>query len=252
MSPSSEIDRPARKNDSVDSDATIVHSYPPTPPAVPVSSPQRLSPEILRNKLSSDQLSPAHKALTPPLPSEIRKFLLAPHSHPRVPQPDNTSLIAKALSVFKNSTPSHSLSFTLCPVPSLDPLANPTSPQPSSAPSSPNANSESASDAVHSKRHSIIAKINELVPPAPPALLIFHDRTPVWNFHSTTGVVEIDIEMEREMGIERSFWVTVALTYMEFLTEREVRFTPLLTFLRLIHSMTTELSSCSGWGLSVL
>lgn len=241
MSPSSDFDRPARKNDSVDSDTTIVHSYPPTPPAVTASPSQHLSPEILINKLSTDKVSPIGKPLSPPLPSEIRKFLLAPHSHPRVPQPENTSIIAKALSVFKNSTPSHSLSFTLCPVPSLDALSNLTSPQPSSA-----HDSESATEAVHSKRHTIIAKINDLVPPAPPALLIFHDRTPVWNFHSTTGLVEIDIEMEREMGIERSFWVTVALTYMEFLTEREVCSTVPLLFLRLIDTLLQSYLAAAG------
>jgi len=27
--------------------------------------------------------------------------------------------------------------------------------------------------------------------------------------------------MERELGVDRSFWITVALVYLEFLTERE-------------------------------
>ena len=60
------------------------------------------------------------------------------------------------------------------------------------------------------------------VPPAPPPLITFHDRTPVWNFGSTTGLLEIDLAMERELGVDRAFWITVALAYLEFLTEREV------------------------------
>lgn len=28
--------------------------------------------------------------------------------------------------------------------------------------------------------------------------------------------------MERELGVDRSFWIAVALAYLEYLTEREV------------------------------
>lgn len=54
-------------------------------------------------------------------------------------------------------------------------------------------------------------------------LLVFHDRTPVLTVHSLTGLIEIDLTEERLLGVETSFWITVALTYLEFLEEREVR-----------------------------
>ena len=38
-----------------------------------------------------------------------------------------------------------------------------------------------------------------------------------------TGVIEIDREEERFLGIEASFWIAVALTYLDFLEDREVR-----------------------------
>ena len=37
-----------------------------------------------------------------------------------------------------------------------------------------------------------------------------------------TGVIEIDREEERFLGIEASFWIAVALTYLDFLEDREV------------------------------
>ncbi|KAL1738512.1 hypothetical protein HDZ31DRAFT_69915 [Schizophyllum fasciatum] len=36
-----------------------------------------------------------------------------------------------------------------------------------------------------------------------------------------TGTIEIDREEERFLGIETSFWVAVALTYLDFLEDRE-------------------------------
>lgn len=53
-------------------------------------------------------------------------------------------------------------------------------------------------------------------------LLTFHDHTPVLTVRSITGLLEIDIEEERLLGIDTSFWIAVALTYLEFLEEREV------------------------------
>ncbi|KAH8112023.1 hypothetical protein DFH11DRAFT_1609311 [Phellopilus nigrolimitatus] len=190
------------------SSETIVHSYPPTPsPNPPAALTQPPSPKTIRAKL--DQLSSLQKMHSPMMP-EVRQFLLAPHSSPHVPQSENTSLIARALSVFKNNKPSHSLSFTMCPLPSLATLR-----------SSSVAQQAPPVHVKHSKHHSL-ARLGELIPSSPPPLAIFHDRTPAWNFGSTTGLLAIDTAMERELGVDRSFWVTVALAYMEFLTEREV------------------------------
>lgn len=53
-------------------------------------------------------------------------------------------------------------------------------------------------------------------------LLVFHDRTPVLTVRSLTGLIEIDRAEERLIGVSTSFWIAVALTYLEFLEEREV------------------------------
>jgi hypothetical protein len=39
---------------------------------------------------------------------------------------------------------------------------------------------------------------------------------------SVTGLLEIDRAEERMLGVDTSFWIAVALTYLEFLEEREV------------------------------
>ncbi|THG98227.1 hypothetical protein EW026_g3926 [Hermanssonia centrifuga] len=57
--------------------------------------------------------------------------------------------------------------------------------------------------------------------PTPIPLLTYHDRTPVWTVGTTYGLIEIDKLRERELGVQTSFYVAVALTYLEFLTERE-------------------------------
>jgi len=38
---------------------------------------------------------------------------------------------------------------------------------------------------------------------------------------SFTGLIEIDRTEEQLLGIETSFWIAIALTYLEFLEERE-------------------------------
>jgi hypothetical protein len=59
--------------------------------------------------------------------------------------------------------------------------------------------------------------------PACPTVLTFHDRTPVLTVRSLTGLIEIENTEEQLLGVETSFWLAVALTYLEFLEEREVR-----------------------------
>ena len=61
------------------------------------------------------------------------------------------------------------------------------------------------------------AQIEPLTP-----FLIHHDRTPVLTFGSFTGLIEIDAVEEKMLGVDRSFWIAVSLTYLEFLENREV------------------------------
>jgi hypothetical protein len=55
-------------------------------------------------------------------------------------------------------------------------------------------------------------------------LLTFHDRTPVLTVRSLTGLLEINQSEEILLGVDTSFWIAVALAYLEFLEEREVSF----------------------------
>ncbi|KAF7345003.1 hypothetical protein MVEN_01663100 [Mycena venus] len=59
-------------------------------------------------------------------------------------------------------------------------------------------------------------------PAVPPPLLTFHDRTPVMMVSTVTGLIEVDQAEEALLGVDSSFWIAVALTYLEFLQEKEV------------------------------
>jgi hypothetical protein len=52
-------------------------------------------------------------------------------------------------------------------------------------------------------------------------IFVHHDRTPVFAVGSFTGLLEIDPGKDHALGVDRSFWIAVALTYLEFLEDRE-------------------------------
>ena len=152
-----------------------IHSYPPTPTA---SSSAPSSPRMPPSKLDGTGRVGRKRQ------TRISPFLLAPHSHTHVPQPEQQpSFFGRVFSTLRNHAPSHSLSFTLSAI-----LSNP--PQP---------------------------------PPTPAPLLTFHDRTPVLTVRSVTGLLELDERVERDLGVTHSFWIAIALTYLDFLEDREVR-----------------------------
>ena len=62
------------------------------------------------------------------------------------------------------------------------------------------------------------------VQPTPVPLLTYHDRTPLWTARTTHGVLEVDGHRVQELGVQTSFYVAIALTYLEFLMDREVGF----------------------------
>lgn len=187
---------PQSSRGSVDSDATVVHSYPPTPPVVPVVITPP-SPRSLNARL--DEISPAPPGRRRQPPSRITQFFLAPHSTPHVPpsqQAEQFSLFSRAMSLFKNQRPSHSLSFTLTSVEEniLQQVPGPS-------------------------------QTNQglpcWIPATPMPLLVFHDTTPVMTVQSTTGLIEINRAEERMLGVETSFWIAICLTYLEFLEDKE-------------------------------
>ena len=189
--------------DSLASDSTAVHSYPPTPPVVPiVTTPP--SPPSIDAKLGEIESVPTKISKKAPkvTPTRITRFLLAPHSSPHVPSPqpgEQISLFTRALSLFQNHRPSHSASFTLC---ALD---------------KPGYETQVAGPSSQPRQ-----RLSQLIPKIPTPLLTFHDRTPMLTVGSVTGLLEVDRAEERILGVDTSFWVAVALTYLEFLEEREV------------------------------
>ncbi|KAG1733738.1 hypothetical protein EDB19DRAFT_1896582 [Suillus lakei] len=89
-----------------------VHSYPPTPPPASIMitppTPQSISARL--EEISPSPIAAQKRASRP----QATQFLLAPHSTPHIPGPqpgEQTSFITRALSMFKNSRPSHSASF---------------------------------------------------------------------------------------------------------------------------------------------
>jgi len=58
-------------------------------------------------------------------------------------------------------------------------------------------------------------------PYTPRPIVTFHDRTPVWTVRSTNGVLEIDSAQVKSLGVDITFYVACALTYLEYLSERE-------------------------------
>ena len=193
-------------NASASSSTTSVHSYPPTPTAVQSLSPtSSKSPEYFNHST----LRRASRPIPSPYPTE---FLLTPSSTQPAQEMKDASFFTRALSVLRSHQPSHSNSFTLSRVVPPDMNCSPTPPPPH-APDTP-----VAADAAQSTA-AILEQQTYLHTP----LLVFHDQTPVLTVRSLTGLIELDKGEESYLGVDTSFWIAVALTYLEFLEEREVR-----------------------------
>ncbi|KAG7442692.1 uncharacterized protein BT62DRAFT_982397 [Guyanagaster necrorhizus] len=168
------------------SSSLSVHSYPPTPPPPP---PGSSSPS---SSIKSEEYFGRNKHKP-----QVSEFILAPHSSQHVETTEDSTIFARAFAALRNHKPSHSNSFTLSRV-----AQPPVSPPPY------------ASDPVLApteRPKSILC----------PPLLVFHDRTPVYSVASFTGTIEFDRAEEGLVGVDTSFWIAVALTYLEFLAERE-------------------------------
>ncbi|KAJ7585155.1 hypothetical protein C8J56DRAFT_143326 [Mycena floridula] len=167
-------------------DSPSVHSYPPSsPPPVIIHPPSPTS-----NTVELDRTAQKKPKLLPS--TQVSEFILSLYSIiPENKQP--VGLFQRALQVMRSHAPSHSNSFVLARI------GSPPAPPPY-APDSPIPASSSSVGAP---------------------FLTFHDRTPVLTVRSLTGYLEIDQNEERLLGVETSFWITIALTYLEFLEERE-------------------------------
>ncbi|KAK7680775.1 hypothetical protein QCA50_016083 [Cerrena zonata] len=184
---------------SVDSDVTLTdrdregqkeHSYPPTPsassPTIRTVSLQGIESRLRELPQSSTPNRRPHSLVT----GSLTHFLITPHSTVHVPaHAESTSFFTRLVSSLKSHSPAPSYSFTISPI---------SSPLPPNAPES--------------------AHI-PITTPVP--ILAFHDQTPVWTARSMTGLVELNNALVRSLGVEPSFYIACALTYLEFLSERE-------------------------------
>ncbi|EIW74808.1 hypothetical protein CONPUDRAFT_140266 [Coniophora puteana RWD-64-598 SS2] len=236
-SPSSSMRPRPTSADSTLSGDTVVHSYPPTPPAaaaapIIVTPP---SPEAVAAKL--DDSPPVTRKRRPkpkPVPTTVSRFVLAPHAPyayqtaPRMPggislaaavPEQKSSFFSRALSMFSGGSGSSthaSSSFALRIA--GDPLPSPMS---SASPPAGCSSSKFPEGPSSSSQLPTILTTPPAPPPPPPPLLTFHDQTPVWTVRSVTGLLEINRAEERVLGVDTSFWIAAALTYLEFLEDRD-------------------------------
>lgn len=189
-----------------DAPPSDLHSYPPTPSQSPT--------ELQRRPVS---LIPA---------SQITQFILSPSSIPPEADDPDSSFFSRALSVIKSHRPSRSNSFTLSRIlhpPKRDGVSSPPPPYLSNA-------SSSSFEQVPTPLPPLpdittpLGHYQQSHPVLNSPLLVFHDRTPLLTIRSLTGLIELNQVEERTLGVDASFWIAIALTYLEFLEEREVNF----------------------------
>jgi len=60
-------------------------------------------------------------------------------------------------------------------------------------------------------------------------LLTFEDTTPVFSVGSSTGIFEVHLDEMEKLGLDLGFWIAVALAYSEFVGDREVSCSQLIT-----------------------
>ncbi|KZT65085.1 hypothetical protein DAEQUDRAFT_731818 [Daedalea quercina L-15889] len=172
------------------------HEYPPTPPplapSVVVHPP---SPRAVQPKLNGFEFKPPPGRLTTATPPKapITHFMLSPRSGTTPQQAERSTLFARMFSALTANAPTHSYSFSLSPIP------DPWAPVSASTP----------------------GQYRDAAPSTPIPLLTFLDRTPVWMANSVSGVIEIDMKLVRSLGVETGFYLAVALTYLDFVSDRE-------------------------------
>ncbi|KAI0028949.1 hypothetical protein K488DRAFT_57506, partial [Vararia minispora EC-137] len=211
LAPPTSSETSAQPRMSIESDITLAsvpdssaHTYPPppTPPAVFVSPP---SPASVNAKLAQipSQPPPSRPRL------QLTTLVLAPHTQP--PPADDGSFFSRVTRAFRNNAPALSNSFSLFPV--LPP------PQPSSQTqvlASPTSTAPLRQVQKQNKHPQLTGPLG-----ARP-VLVFRDTTPVFTVHQSSGVLELDLDEIRALGVDMAFWIAVALAYGEFLGDRDV------------------------------
>ncbi|KIY44883.1 hypothetical protein FISHEDRAFT_50434 [Fistulina hepatica ATCC 64428] len=194
-----------------------VHSYPPSPTVTVIVEPP--SPPIIDeqlNKIAGKQQERSdNNNRKPSAATQVTEFVLSPHSAVPIAT-ESASLFSRALALIKKQHPAPSHSFSLTRIP--------TSPRDAAAPPPPYQANPAAVPFPPS------VPVPAVPPLAAAPLLTFYDTTPAFTVRTLSGIIEINRVEERMLGVDTSFWVTVALTYLDFLEEREVSFSSSFAF----------------------
>ncbi|KAK1222925.1 hypothetical protein PQX77_014202 [Marasmius sp. AFHP31] len=175
---------------SQESNASTVHSYPPTPPSLPSLVLQPPSPP----SSSKDPLPDTPRSKPSQSSTFISEFVIAPY----LPSASAPSLFSRIISAVRDYDTLGSNSFTISRIAHQSPP-----PQLPGGATTDTAPSMTAPTSV------------KCLP-----LVTFRDRTSFLTARSMSGFLEIDHVEERLLGVDTSFWVTVALTYLDFLNDR--------------------------------
>ncbi|KAJ3718121.1 hypothetical protein DFJ43DRAFT_1159577 [Lentinula guzmanii] len=212
-----------------------VHSYPPTPPPLPTVAlrPPTPEPETVPTSLSVAASASSSALLEskpnfvpkPSLPSSVTEFILAPTVVQSSSLPTRESLFSRAMKTlrFYEKDISNGYSFSLARVIVQSPPPYASEVQSTSV--SPSSSLPSKAPLPSSITSPPPPPSSDLASPIPTCIkalpvLTFTDLTSTFTVGSLNGVLQLD-KVEAEMlGVDSSFWVAVALTYLDFLEER--------------------------------
>jgi hypothetical protein len=174
------------------------------------------SPSSIHAKLD-DLQRPSSSRQT--LTSQITPFCLVPHTSIEALNAQKASFFGRMISIIKSSAPVEDYSFDLFPMPHTS--------------ISPSSSTQNVLDCT---------SMASWTP-----FLTFHDQTPVTTMGSIKGMLEFNQEKERAYGVETSFWIAIALCYLDFLSEREVSIMiHYASLCALLRSHSELLSRCIG------
>ncbi|TEB19457.1 hypothetical protein FA13DRAFT_1802207 [Coprinellus micaceus] len=217
--------------------------------------PSNLKPSLSR--LETPAVVPGKRRVSPPpslpLPvqSEVNEFILAslaastilhPSLQPPPPPPTAStlsSIFSKALNLLKSqaSGATSGTSFTLTRLPpapksSTDPppyTSTTSLPSKPDSPTTPTAATYASQPPPpplppQCRPHVVQTSISSsilLETPLPPPLLTFTDTTPYLTIYSNQGTLEMNEDELMLVGVEKAFWICVAVVYWGYMGDRE-------------------------------
>ncbi|KAG7087399.1 hypothetical protein E1B28_013369 [Marasmius oreades] len=179
---------------SASPNTSTVHSYPPTPPAVPSLVLQPASPPASpKSTTKPTSLDSEHSKISWTSTSTT-DFVIAPY----LPAATSPSLFSRIVSAIKDRETLGSNSFTISRI----------------AVQAPPPYVSTGTMGIASLASSSPTSLKCL------PLLTFRDRTSFLTARSMNGLLELDQAEECLLGVDTAFWIAVALTYLDFLNDR--------------------------------